>query len=507
MLSPMSLDSAARGMVLREMRGRVFEPHETPRAARVRTHLGYLSRKSLACSPRTMHDESGVYPSLRNSRFSGTCVSRLARSIRPPARHSLATRQNPTTKFCNTRSVTMPPSTSATIAPELKTALDALRAGIDAAAPASKLIALQTQVDAIDRMLATKHFGDSSFGTPSTLLKTIQENESISRLLKDRRGTAVLHLKGNEYTELMNRKSIISGVTSGSAGGDTLNPVGTATSGVLQIDRIPGITPEARQVLKVRNVLSARPTTLSVVDYVKVTSPMAIASPVPEASVKPENSVTFSSLSEKVRLIATWIPATKQVLDDFTELLGFIQSTLPFYVDLEEELQLLAGDNTGENLHGLLSQAAAFNAGLLPSAAKGWTKIDVVATAIRQINDAKEIDPSFVIMNTNDWWDIALTKDSLGRYILGEPGSLTTPRVFGLDVVSTTSIAQGTFLVGSGSQVAAEIRDRQEMQVEISTEHSDYFVRNLVAVRAEKRLALITKRANSFVTGTFTTSP
>ena len=46
-----------------------------------------------------------------------------------------------------------------------------------------------------------------------------------------------------------------------------------------------------------------------------------------------------------------------------------------------------------------------------------------------------------------------------------------------------------------------------EMQVEISTEHSDYFTRNLVAVRAEKRLALITKRANSFVTGTFTTSP
>jgi hypothetical protein len=140
----------------------------------------------------------------------------------------------------------MPP-TSAPIAPELKTALDALRAGIEAAAPASKLIALQAQVDAIDVAIATKHFGDSSFGTrPSTLLKTIGENESIQRLLKDRRGTAVLHLEGGEYAELMSRKSIISGVTSGSAGGDALNPVGAATSGVLQIDRIPGITHEAR---------------------------------------------------------------------------------------------------------------------------------------------------------------------------------------------------------------------------------------------------------------------
>jgi HK97 family phage major capsid protein len=392
------------------------------------------------------------------------------------------------------------------IDPEVKSALDALRAGIAAAAPVSQLHAVQRQVDAIDLKLATRAFGESSFGTVSTLLKTIQENESVHRLLKDRRGTAVLHLKGAEYAQLMDRKSIISATTSGSAGSDTLNPVGAQTTGVLQIDRIPGITPEARQVLKVRNVLSARPTTMSVVDFVKVTSPMSIASPVPEASVKPENSVTFTSLSEKVRLIATWIPATKQVLDDMTELMGFIQSTLPYYVDLEEELQLLAGDNTGENLHGLIPQAQAFNTGLL-SATHGWTRLDIIATAVQQINASKEIDPTFVILNTNDWWAIALTKDSLGRYILGDPQSLTTPRIFGLDVVSTTSIPQGTFLVGSGSPVAAEIRDRQEMQVEISTEHSDYFVRNLIAVRAEKRLALVTKRPNSFVTGSLSTSP
>ena len=46
-----------------------------------------------------------------------------------------------------------------------------------------------------------------------------------------------------------------------------------------------------------------------------------------------------------------------------------------------------------------------------------------------------------------------------------------------------------------------------EMQVEVSTEHQDFFTKNLVAVRAEKRLALVVKRPNSFVTGSFTTSP
>ena len=401
---------------------------------------------------------------------------------------------------------------ASTLSAELKSNFDALRTKIEAAVPLSKHLELkaqlegvQTQVDALDLKIATRH--GSEFAQPSTLRATLEQNEDLQRLVKDKRGTCVLHLKGAEYAELMSRKTIISNVVSGSIGSDTGNPVGVATSGVLTIDRIPGITPEARQTLKIRDALSARPTTMSVVDFVKVSSPMAIASPVAEGSIKPENSVSFTTVSEKVRLLATWIPATRQVLDDFTELFGFIGSSLPFYVNLEEELQLLSGDNTGENLHGLLNQATSFNSGLLPAASKGWTKIDVVGAAISQINAAKEIDPTFVCMHSNDWWQLALTKDSYGRYILGDPGSLMRPRIFGLDVVPTTSIAQGTFLVGSGSPVAAEIRDRMEMQIEISTQHSDYFIRNLVAIRAEKRLALITKRPASFITGTWTTSP
>ena len=46
--------------------------------------------------------------------------------------------------------------------PELKTALDALRAGIAGAAPASKLQALQSQVDAIDARLASRQLVESA---------------------------------------------------------------------------------------------------------------------------------------------------------------------------------------------------------------------------------------------------------------------------------------------------------------------------------------------------------
>jgi HK97 family phage major capsid protein len=397
------------------------------------------------------------------------------------------------------------PATKTVLDVELKDMLTQLRSGISNAAPKDQVVKLQQQVDALDVKMTERHFGD--FEQPSTLLKTFQENESVARLVHDHKGHAVITIKGRDMADLMSRKTVISDVVSGSNGSDVLNPVGSSSSGVLQIDRTTGITIEPRQILKVRNLLSSRPTAMQSIDFIKVTSPLSIASPVAEGAVKPENSLSFATVSEKVRLLATWIPATRQVLDDFTELMSFIQTSLPYYVDLAEEKQMLAGDSSGENLHGLLPQAASFNSALLPSAAKGWNKIDVIGCAIQQINASLEIPPTFAVLHPNDWWSIALTKDGFGRYILGDPQSLAIPRIFGLDVVVTTSITAGTFLVGSGSPVAAEIRDRMEMQVEISTEHSDYFVRNLVAIRAEKRLALITKRPNSFVTGTFTQSP
>ena len=363
---------------------------------------------------------------------------------------------------------------------------------------------LQSQVDAIDTKLADRP--NQGAPTVSAFKTAFDENDAVQRLVKDRSGKAVIHFKGDAMRE-MQRKTVLTENVSGSIGSDTGVAAGYATTGVLQIDRIAGITTEARQVLKIRNVLTARPTSLPVVDFVKVSTPLSIASPVAEGSLKPEQSLNFSSASERVKTIASWVPASRQILDDMAELMGFVRTSLPYYTDLAEEIQLLSGDGSGENLNGFIHQASAFNTGLLPSAAKGWTKIDVIGCAVEQITIAKETDPTFVVLNPKDWWDIRLTKDGFGRYILGDPQSTVRPNIFGLDVVYTTSIASGTFLVGSGNAIAQEIRDRMEMMVEISTEHSDFFARNLIAIRGEKRLANVVKRPASYVTGSFTTSP
>jgi len=116
--------------------------------------------------------------------------------------------------------------------------------------------------------------------------------------------------------------------------------LGSSTSGVLQIDRTTGIVAEARQQLYLRNLLTARPTALGIVDFVKVNSAMAVASMQIESSAKAENAETFTTSSEKVQTVASWIPASRQVLDDMAELAGFINTSLMYSVNLREEIEM-----------------------------------------------------------------------------------------------------------------------------------------------------------------------
>ena len=299
--------------------------------------------------------------------------------------------------------------------------------------------------------MAERHAAPTA--APVSWRKAFEEHDGVQRLLRHKDGNCVVTLTGDQTKQLFERKTTV-----------TEAAVGVATTGVLPIERIPGIVPEARQRLTIRDLLSARPTTQLVVDFVKVLARPAIGSPQTEASDKGENAVTFTSVSQQVRTLATWIPASKQVLDDMGELMSYLQTALPYYINLEEELQLLSGDNTGVNLYGFIPQAASFNASLL-SAAAGWNRIDIIGRAVEQIQIAKELEPTFIVLHPQDWWSIRLTKDAYGRYILGNPqesvgrpaiselgapvGVSLPPRVFDLVPVVTTSISVGTFLVGS----------------------------------------------------------
>jgi HK97 family phage major capsid protein len=105
-------------------------------------------------------------------------------------------------------------------------------------------------------------------------------------------------------------------------------------------------------------------------------------------------------------------------------------------------------------------------------------------------------------MNPIQWAGIELLKDTLGRYLYGNPDNTTTGRLWGRPVVSTQAMTSGKFLVGDFA-AHAQILDRQDANVAISYENKDNFERNMATIRIEERLALAIYRPEAFVKGTF----
>ena len=320
-------------------------------------------------------------------------------------------------------------------------------------------------------------------GAPRDLGVELRSNDGLRRLMSDGRGTAVLSVP----LDYLVRTTITSAGVS------------------VQPERLPGIIPEARRRLRVQDLITQVPTNSNLVEWIDVSGHQKVAAPVSEASAKPEAEITFERREARVRTIATWIPASKQILEDFEGLRAFLESSLAYAVAEEFEDQLLFGSGAAENLNGLVTQAAVFNTSLLGT---NWTKIDVIGRAIQQVVASDEMAPNFIVLNPADYWQIALQKDANGRYLVTDPQNASTLRsLFGLTVVESTAMTAGTFLLGTSDPRAAVIRMRQPITVEISTEHSDYFTRNMVAIRAELRAALVVMRPGAFIKGNLTSSP
>lgn len=275
-----------------------------------------------------------------------------------------------------------------------------------------------------------------------------------------------------------------------------------ASAGVLVQDtRLPGILATPDQRLTVRDLLTPGNMEGSVIGYVRETGFTNAADVVAEGAKKPESDIKFDLEETSARVIAHYIKASRQILSDAPMLASYIDGRLRFGLALKEEQQLLNGDGTGQNLKGIIPQSTAFN----PAIAKidKLTKIDTLRLAMLQAVLA-EYPATGHVLNPIDWTEIETTKDETGRYIIGQPQGATYKTLWGLPVVETQAIASGKFLTGA-FKLGAQIFDRWLASVEIATENEDDFVKNMVTILAEQRLALAVYRPECFIYGDLAT--
>lgn len=265
-------------------------------------------------------------------------------------------------------------------------------------------------------------------------------------------------------------------------------------------DRLPGIDAQPKQRLFIRDLIAPGRTESNTIYWVQQTGFTNNAKVVPENTTKPYSDIAFAEKITPVRTIAHLFKAAKQILDDMPQLQSTIDAELRYGLKYVEEQEILFGDGTGAHLDGIVPQASAYAAAFSVEQQNG---IDDLRLAMLQAQLAR-FPASGHVLHFTDWAKIELSKDTLGRYILANPAALTGPTLWGLPVVATEAAAfLGKFLTGAFN-AGAQIFDREDANVVISTENADDFEKNMISIRCEERLALAVKRPEAFIYGTFT---
>ncbi|MET3925557.1 phage major capsid protein [Devosia sp. 2618] len=322
-----------------------------------------------------------------------------------------------------------------------------------------------------------------------------QERKSVGQLVTENEEVKSWIKSGGKGRVSVAVKAIISALTTDANGsaGDLIVP-----------QRQPEIIMPGLRTMSMRDLITPGSTNSNAIQYVKETGFTNNAGTVSETSgaTKPQSEIKFDLVTAAVSTIAHWVLATKQILDDVPQLMSYIDGRLRYGLAFVEDNQILNGSGTGTDLNGIYTQATAF---VPPTTIAGpVTKIDVIRLAMLQAFLA-ELPPTGVVMHPTDWATIELVKDTTGRHIIGNPQDGTAPRLWRLPVVETPAMTADKYLVGA-FKLGAQLFDREEATVEISTEDSDNFRKNLVTIRAEERAALAVYRPEAFIKGDFPAS-
>lgn len=257
--------------------------------------------------------------------------------------------------------------------------------------------------------------------------------------------------------------------------------------------------------LVLRNLITVLTTTSDLVEVVRELSRTNNAAIVPEATstatggtgVKPESGLAWEVVSVPVKTLAHWIPVTTRALEDQDRLRGEIDSFLRMGIDQAWETAILNGLGTGNDYAGVLNTPGTLTQAWFANASLAISLLTTTRRARTTLRVQGKTTPTAWLMSPADWEQIDLLQDAEQRYYFGGPWVLGTPRLWGVPVVESEYEPDGTAVLANWADAVAY--DRQQTVVTMSNSHMDFFIKNLVAVLAEARVAFHIRRPRSFV--------
>lgn len=217
----------------------------------------------------------------------------------------------------------------------------------------------------------------------------------------------------------------------------------------------------------------------SIVGYIQTTDTDNAAA-VAEVTAATDSAFVWTPATDEIEDVQSWIPASRNLLSDEPQMRTVVTSMLAKRLQKVSNTYILNGTGTTPQPWGVFVRT-----GVQTQAKGADPTMDAFHKAITLVAVTGDADPNLIAMHPNDWQEIRLTRTVDGLYILGNPADQSAMRLWGLPVVASTGMTEGTGGVVDTSYTT--IFENGGVTVEISTEHSTYFTERKLAISLVRR--------------------
>ena len=259
-----------------------------------------------------------------------------------------------------------------------------------------------------------------------------------------------------------------------------------------------GFVEDPKVILNIENLFAHAP----IADNTFLYMPLTVtgnASFIAEGSAKPESTFSVTAKTGQVKTIATWTKVSEQLFADKSQLINILDNNLTHAVDVTVQNQLISGDGTGENLSGI-SKVGNFT-DYVTGSGTATNTIDLLRNVAFKMRGAN-IDNLTILINWTDWSALLGLKSTSNEYLINGILDPVKQTIYGIPVVLTSAITAGKFAMGN-FKMGGIVFDKTAMGLEIDRTGDD-FTKNLITIRAERRLGFAVVQPKAICYGDLT---
>jgi len=247
----------------------------------------------------------------------------------------------------------------------------------------------------------------------------------------------------------------------------------------------------ARTPLVIRDLFGAETISGSTLVYLVEGAIEGAPAATNEGAAKPQ--VHFADPTPKtvsLSKIACHLKESDEYISDYAFLASTINGRLLYQLGLVEQNTLVSALS---GTSGIQTDTTTWTSG-----STTIEVADLILKAAMCVQGESGFAADAIVMSPADWYLLRVAKDGENRYYGGGMfGAQNIPNLWGIPVCVTAAVNAGTIFVGA-FKTCGSVVTNGGVRVETTNSDQDDFIKNLMTIRAEERLALAVRRPKGF---------